>query len=272
MQKMNLEQLKKVELDILIEIDRFCREHGIKYSLGGGTLLGAVRHKGFIPWDDDIDLNMTRDNYDRFIALFSREKGRYRVITYQNNPQYKYLFAKVVDTNTILVEDHNFPVDDLGVFVDIFPIDSLDDTKDEAIAKLKKIKFRRFLCVAASWKHFYINHNKNILRQIPRFAFFLLSRLVDVRKINEWIESVFPFDETKAYWGCVCGSYEEREVMKREVFTQYIEMEFEGHAFMGIKEYDTYLSNLYHHYMEIPPKEKRVAHHTFKAYEIGHTI
>lgn len=267
MHELNIEELKKTELDIAIYVDDFCRKNGIQYSLGGGTLLGAVRHKGFIPWDDDIDLNMTRDNYERFIDLFSRENGRYRLVTYKTNPQYKYLFAKVVDTQTCLIEDHNFPVEEMGVFVDIFPIDSLADTKEAAAEKLKKVKFKRFLCVAACWKHFYINHNRNTIRQLPRFAFFLLSRFINVQKANEWIEQQFPFDESKKYWGCVCGSYEEREIMEREVFTQYIDMEFEGHKFMGIKNYDIYLSNLYHDYMKLPPKEKQVAHHTFVAYE-----
>lgn len=267
MQELNLEQLKNLELNILIKIDNFCRKNEIDYSLGGGTLLGAVRHKGFIPWDDDIDINMTRDNYERFLDLFSRESGRYRLVSYRTNPQYKYLFAKVVDTQTQLVEDHNFPVEELGVFVDIFPIDSLADTREAAAAKLKKVKFKRFLCVAACWKHFYINHNRDMIRQLPRFIFFLLSRSIDVQKVNEWIEQQFPFDETKKYWGCVCGSYEEREIMEQEVFTQYVDMEFEGHRFMGIKNYDIYLSSLYHDYMKLPPKEKQVAHHTFVAYE-----
>jgi lipopolysaccharide cholinephosphotransferase len=145
MQELSIERLKETELDIFIEIDRFCRKNEIQYSLAGGTLLGAVRHKGFIPWDD-IDLMMTRENYDRFISLFSKEAGRYRVITYQNNPQYKYLFAKVVDSQTKVVEEHYFPVDDLGVFVDIFPIDALGNTIGEAKQKLKKAKFKRFLC------------------------------------------------------------------------------------------------------------------------------
>ena len=266
MQELNLEQLKKVEFNILLEIDRFCREHGIRYSLAGGTLLGAVRHKGFIPWDDDIDICMTRDQYDRFISLFSQETGRYRVITYKNNPQYKYLFAKVVDTHTKLVEDHNFPVDGMGVFVDIFPIDVLGDTREEAAQILKKVKLKRFLCVAASWKHFYINHNRSVFRQLPRLAFFLISRGINVSKMNAWIDAQFPFDESKAYWGCVCGSYEEREIMEREVFTHYMELEFEGHQFMVFQEYDTYLRCLYHDYMKLPPKEKQIAHHTFNAY------
>ena len=106
MHELTLEELKKTELDIAIYIDTFCRKNNIEYSLIGGSLLGAVRHKGFIPWDDDIDLNMTRDNYEHFIELFSKENGRYRLVTYKTNPQYKYLFAKVVDTQTHLIENH----------------------------------------------------------------------------------------------------------------------------------------------------------------------
>lgn len=266
MHELTLEELKKTELDIAIYIDTFCRKNNIEYSLIGGSLLGAVRHKGFIPWDDDIDLNMTRDNYEHFIELFSKENGRYRLITYKTNPQYKYLFAKVVDTQTHLIENHNFPVEEMGVFVDVFPVDSLADTRDAAAKKLKNVKLKRFLCVAACWKHFYINHDRNMIRQIPRFVFFLLSRFIDVQKANEWIEQQFPFDETKKYWGCVCGSYEEREIMEREVFTSYMDVEFENHTFRAIKNYDIFLSSIYHDYMKLPPRDKQVAHHTFSAY------
>lgn len=267
MHELTLNELKKIELNIAIYIDDFCRKNNIEYSLGGGSLLGAVRHKGFIPWDDDIDLNMTRDQYERFSLLFQEETGPYRLITYKNDPQYKYLFAKVVDTRTQLIEDHNFPVDDMGVFVDIFPIDSLGDTETVAIANLKKVKFKRFLCVAACWKHFYINRNRSLLRQLPRLVFFVLSRFIDVKKINAWIENQFPFNMEKKYWGCVCGSYEEREVMEQKVFTEYMDIEFEGHSLRGIRNYDMYLSNLYGNYMKLPPKNKQVAHHTFIAYE-----
>ena len=267
MKELTLEQIKKRELDILIEIDRFCRQNGIRYSLCGGALIGAVRHKGFIPWDDDIDLNMTRDQFNRFVELFSKEQGRYRLITHRNNPQYNYLFAKVVDTNTCLIEDHNFPIDDLGIFVDIFPVDPLGETKEIAEAKVKKIKFKRFLCVAACWKKFYINRSRSLLRQIPRFLFYILSRFIDVHKTNVWMESQFPFEENKAYWGCFSGSYEEREIMEKDVFNQHIDMEFEGHQFMVMRKYDTFLKNIYNNYMELPPEEKRVAHHTFRVYD-----
>ena len=267
MQKLSIEQLKKNELDILIEIDRFCREHEIQYSLAGGTLLGAVRHKGFIPWDDDIDLMMTREQYEKFITLFSKETGRYRVITYQNNPQYNYMYAKVVDSQTKVVEDYNFPVDELGVFVDIFPVDSIGNTVQEAKQKLKKVKFKKFLCVASCWEHFYINSNRSLLRQIPRFCFFLMSRFINVRNTNKQIEKYFSFDEKMEYWGCVCGAYEEREILKKDIFTEYADLEFEGFQFMSIRDYDSYLSSLYHDYMKLPPKDKQAVHHTFVAYK-----
>jgi len=104
--ELDIEALKKVELDILSFIHDFCEKNDIKYSLCGGTLLGAVRHKGFIPWDDDIDIFMLRDQYEKFISLMeNNDDDTFKLITYKNSKNYNLLFAKVVDKRTILIED-----------------------------------------------------------------------------------------------------------------------------------------------------------------------
>ena len=266
MKKIELEEIKKIELEILIHFDEFCKEHDIKYSLTGGTLLGAIRHKGFIPWDDDIDIMMNRDQYEKFIKLYSNEGNRYKLITRHNSKKYNYMFSKVVDTNTTLIEDHNYKVKDMGVFIDIFPIDTLGNSYEEAHKKLKKIKYNFYLAVASNWRHYYINKSKGFLRQIPRFIFFILSRFINGNKKYDKIESLFPFDNNAKYFGCACGVYAYKEIMSSDIFKDYIEVEFEGRKFMSIEKYDDYLKGIYNNYMELPPVEMRVTHHTFDAF------
>ena len=125
-----LEELHQIELDMLKEIDRICRRENIQYYLAGGTLLGAVRHKGFIPWDDDIDIAMARDEYERFLKVMKKERHPYlKIFAMEFDKEYQYTFAKVVDTRTRLIEEIGKDLPDMGVFIDIFPIDGLGNDR-----------------------------------------------------------------------------------------------------------------------------------------------
>ncbi|MCQ2506877.1 MAG: LicD family protein [Lachnospiraceae bacterium] len=266
--ELGLDEIKKSELETMKYIDLFCRKHGITYSLAGGSLLGAVRHKGFIPWDDDIDVLMMRNQYDKFVELWQNEKhDGYKLIHYKKTENYNYFFCKIVDLNTVLIENHTKPVEDMGVFVDIFPIDALGDEADEAKASFNSVNFKKYLAVANAWKHFYYNRNKSWLRQIPRFVFYCMSRCVNARKINERLEKRFPYRDNANYYGYLCGTYGLKEVMPREVFEKYSSLEFEGCDFMVLENYHRYLEALYGDYMKLPPVEKRITHHDFTAYK-----
>ena len=126
---MTLNDIKKVSLDILISIHEYCKANGIKYSLGYGTMLGAVRHKGFIPWDDDIDILMMREDYDRFLSGYKDSK--FEVIDHKREKKYILPYAKVVDKNTVLFNSW-MPDLKLGVSVDVFPVDYVGKDMDEA--------------------------------------------------------------------------------------------------------------------------------------------
>ena len=127
------EELKAIQLDLLQKTADFCKENGIRYYLCGGTLLGAIRHKGYIPWDDDIDISMPRPDYDRFISMFNKPENDYQVIDMSNNKKYGLPFAKVHDTRTF-VDELQYTKDQFGVYIDIFPIDGVGE--DEQVLRI----------------------------------------------------------------------------------------------------------------------------------------
>ncbi len=182
--EITLEEMKGIELNILKQIHELCISQGFRYFLIGGTLLGAVRHKGFIPWDDDIDIGMPRSDYERFIEYCSSNEVPFKLVCNKTDPNYGYLFAKAVDRNTVLIEENaNKDGAELGIYVDIFPIDGLGNTFDEAINSLNKTRFNRELLVAANWKKFFRSKTRPIYQEPIRLAFFLMSRMCSFKKL-----------------------------------------------------------------------------------------
>ena len=269
MKEISLDELKKIELEILVEIDKICREQNIRYSLCGGTLLGAIRHGGFIPWDDDIDIFMPRPDYNRFLEYCIQNSTTFSLLCNKTDSRYGYMFAKAMAKNTVIKEENNNPQNiDMGVYVDVFPIDGLADTPKDAEKAFGKSRFKRELLVARNWKKFFRSKTRKWYYEPIRFAFFILSRFANASSLIKSIEKTYPeelFEKTK-YSACVFGSYRSKEIAEKEVFTELTDIKFEGKTFMAIKNYDKYLSNIYGDYMKLPPKEKQVSHHMFEAY------
>ena len=270
MKELTLKEIQAIELKLLLIFDAICKENDLRYSLGGGSLLGAVRHKGFIPWDDDIDVMMPRPDYEQFLHICKTQTTDFKLITYDTVREYNGLFAKIWDPKTVIRDDVMQLDYHVGVNIDVFPIEGLGESKKEALKIFKKTAWNRELLNAALWKKFFRSKTHSILVEPVRFVMFVLSRFANpkklLRKVDE--ENLKHQFEGSVYAGCVCGSYREQEIMRTDTFEHYIEMEFEGEKLKAIENYEDYLEKHYGDYMKLPPIEKRQTHHTYKAFSI----
>lgn len=269
-ERTNLETLKHHLLDMLISLDAFCRENNIRYYLSGGTLLGAVRHKGFIPWDDDIDVNMPRPDCERLQKLSGGKIGSYILVPPNADSAYPSNFWRIYDFSIIIESNMGGTSSKLvyqPAFLDIFPIEGLPATEKETIAHFRAMYFSKKMLNCMNGSLF---HGKTLPARIFHFvgrpiacAFGRKTWIGNIQKVAKSI----PFDSSD-YIGVVTTNIhsEEERVLKAEYLPQ-IDVEFEGHVFKGPAGYHAYLSQLYgDDYMQLPPIEKRKSHHGFNLY------
>lgn len=247
-------EVKEIQLDILRKIHRFCISRGLRYSLGGGTLLGAVRHKGYIPWDDDVDIMLPRPDYIILINEFHDE-----CLTVQNlhtDNHYYLLLTKIYDNRTAYMQNGYMG----GVFIDVFPIDGLPEESEAKEYLKKQNAIKEQIWRATKTYQFsenrFLNFIKYVLRQVV-YGFPNRNKLIQE---YEALYSQYDFD-TSPFAGAITGPYGMKEFMGASVFKEYISLPFEGHDFYCIKEYDAYLTKHYGDYMQLPPKEQQVPHH-----------
>ncbi len=257
MREISPNEMKKIELDILIEIDKFCRDNNLKYYLNSGTLLGAVRHKGFIPWDDDIDITMPRVDYEKFFLLFPEKckNPNLKIISYRDRSSI-YPFLKVVNNKTIVIEKTIDPKYQTGVWVDIFPIDGLDSS--DAVFSFNDQIRRKYLYLAANPDYATTEVRRYIKKIIKLFnrnreSLYELAERLD-RKASE-----IPIEEGRDI-GLIVWSYSSNERMPYQ-FLESTNLEFEGYFFMAPKLWDCYLKRIYGDYMKLPPKKQRIPHY-----------
>lgn len=261
----SLEEQKMLLLEIMDEVDRFCRMNEINYFLLGGSLIGAVRHKGFIPWDDDIDIGMLREDYNKFVTKFPYHNNkRYKLLSLETDNKYSYPFGKVIDTKTQLNEaiDHS---DDLGIYVDVFPIDNcLSDYKETCKFLKRVIKYRwiRNAKIIQIGRRTII---KNIVLILAKAITVTISR----RQISEKISKIAQKfkDSNSKYVGQLSGNvYGIKEIWLRDWLKELIPVEFEGRFYFIPKEYHSVLTATFGNYMQLPPEEKRISHHDFEVF------
>lgn len=252
-------ELKTIQVDILCDVAAFCEKNGLRYFLAYGTLLGAVRHKGYIPWDDDIDIHMPRPDYERFLQTYSSDNNI--AVSHENCPAYRVAFAKVYRKGTTIREFH-FKQDVFGVYIDIFPLDGFENKalahKCGELRRYIHVKSSVFLPQMTLMRRLRLAATKFIL--LPFGLPFMLRRIKKIATRRE-------YDSSSLVFSSYCR-YAEREIFDREIFDNYTKVRFEGLEFRAPLDCDTYLRTLYGDYMTLPPADKQVSHHNSQAYWI----
>ena len=259
---MTQSEIRECQLNVMTLVHDFCIANNIRYSLCGGTMLGAVRHKGFIPWDDDVDFFMPRPDYDRFLELFPQlsAQSNLRIINYWNHEEVAQKYSKIFAGNTIVIES-GFA--DNGVGMDLFPIDGAPDTLEDIKKFNKEIGNCRMGCA----KKVYIRQ-KDCLRKLKWYVLYKITpKSVKKRIIKEFdlMHKRYNF-ETSYNAGILIDRYKEKSIMPAIYFKEFIDVSFEGRIFKGLKYYHEYLTHTYGDYMQLPPEDKRKPDHTYKSY------
>jgi licD1 protein len=241
--KLTLDESKKMQIEMLSEFDRICRANNITYFLAYGTLLGAVRHKGYIPWDDDIDLMVPRPEMAKLDNAF--KDCRYKYATVDNTKNYEYPFSRLLDTRTY----HKYgKKKHYGLFIDIYPIDGIpSDGKGQEMYRKSILRYR-------NPRIFLIRLRNYIWRHIPMDIVPLIKFFT--KKHREAISS-FDYDSAKM----VTVFDPHAIVIDKECFSQKSELEFEGQMYYVPKGWDNILTHWYGDYMQLPPEDKRHPYH-----------
>ncbi|MCI9250379.1 MAG: LicD family protein [Lachnospiraceae bacterium] len=264
----SITEQKTIMLEILKAVDLFCNERGLKYFLAYGTLLGAVRHKGFIPWDDDIDLIMLREDYEEFLCEFNRNrKDALMAVSYRNVKGYYMSQAKVIDRRTSLYEKVKRPIE-LGVFIDIFPIDKMPNDYETAVRFIEKAKFYRNLLLIKNisvTKETRLRKKAGrldpILYRIAQGLLFPCSRKWLIEKQAEYAQRYRSLEKTDYYGSVEACVYGKKEILHKADISQTTDVLFEGEYFKAPAGYHNILKGLYGDYMTPPKKEDQVAPH-----------
>ena len=245
---------KQLELKILLYVADFCERNHIRYSLSDGTLLGAVRHHGFIPWDDDIDICMPRPDLERFIEIF--DGGDDYEVLGPEDPKARYFFAKVFNIHTVKIEQNRENYNDLGgVDIDIFPVDGTSDSIEEyqnLYRSITRMYYRQTLVASGlkgSWKHFLQTAGFRLLYGNSQR---IIQNAIKLCKKYDFDNSNFVafYDQFSPGWRITDSLYKES-----------VMLDFEGHKFRAMKGYDKVLHMQYGDYMTPPPENERVTHH-----------
>ena len=263
----DIREIQQMELGIMEYIHEICQKIGVKYFLAYGSLIGAVRHKGFIPWDDDMDICMLREDYEKLQDyLISNPDERYEVMSYKNNLNYVYPFMKVQDNHTYLLEEDVRIDSNMGIYVDIFPVDGYENDANFKNKMTKLIKKRQLSCYTFKG----ITNTKSVLNSLIRYISVIIFYFTNTNKYVAQIEELAKSRKVSDYEEVDYLIYKDmnKPVWRREWLEQVTTGTFEGKKFTIPKKYHEILTSDYGDYMQLPPVEQRVSHHDFKLWKI----
>lgn len=250
----DIKKLHERILNILLEFDKVCKEHNLRYCICGGTMIGAVRHGGFIPWDDDLDVSMPRDSYEKLIRHSKEWLPEYlEFVCAENDPKYPLPFGKIQDARTTLIErSHLYYLG--GCYIDIFPFDAYP--KSSLKRRLQCMKYHYLKqCLYLVHRDPY-KHGHGVSSWMPR----IVRKLYTMEGLQRRIRKVLTkYDyATAPYAASYTDGY--KKILPKYIIDEYTTYNFEGHPVQGIKHYDPYLKCMYGDYMTVPPEEDRWQH------------
>ncbi len=260
--ELSLQEIKAVTFEILMHFDDFCQQHNIRFFLSNGTLLGAVKYGGFIPWDDDIDVMVPREDYDRLLQLYPDDE-RFRLFSPERNADFRYPFAKLCDMTT-RKEEHN--IDNgvtLGLDIDIFPIDRCTEHMLKK-SVLMRLRLAQIGCVLSKFRD---ASDKPFAKRLV----IAYCRRRGYAHFQKRLQAIVKREgrHGNTHAGCLMWPiYGEREIMAASVFEGDTAVTFEGMALAAPVGYDMYLRRLYGDYEQDPPLDKQKTHHHYKAYRL----
>lgn len=252
--KISLEEQKRIQLEMLIEFDEICKKNDIKYSLSYGTLLGAIRHKGFIPWDDDVDIMMPMEEIEKLKKIFSSDNMLFCDI--DTVKHYAYHFPRIAHKSTY---SHDGMIGkSYGVCIDIYPVSLIprsQDKQDAFFEEGKKLLERRLLLIR--WRRL-------IIKFLPIYNIPFYNKAI--RKYRDFMFSYK--DNSDSLFFIFSGPITQKNIciFSKDLFSSLTEVEFEKNFFSAISDWDLFLSQSYGNYMQLPPVEKRVPYHGHPCY------
>lgn len=267
--ELEMKEIQHISLEILDIIVELCEKLNLRYFLFYGTLIGAVRHKGYIPWDDDLDIMMPRKDHDILMEYLRQHIFDYKnieVFNYEINKDYPYMITRISDNRYKIIMENEEDYG-MGVFIDIYPFDGLGNTKEEALKYGTKGDILSSLCYQATRKRYAIETTSSTLRKFLKFPIFFFSKLCGKDIFQNRLQKlarVKSYDESE-YVGCVVWlSGGEKDIFPRKWFDDYEMMKFGEKVYRVPKEYNNVLRHIYGDYMKLPPVEDRVGHHNYK--------
>lgn len=271
MRKLEMPQIQKISLEILRQVAEICEKENLRYYLFYGTLIGAVRHHGFIPWDDDLDIMMPREDHDKLLHYLTNHASEYpnlRFFTPHSCPKYPYMISRISDDRYPIVMDNEESYG-MGVFIDIYPFDGLGNSKKEALRYGNKGDRLSSLCFQASRKRIdfrVTSSGTSTFRQFLKVPVWCLAKIIGLKRLQKKLASMAykkPYDKSK-YVGCVVWlSGGIKDMFMRKWLDEYIVVPFEQYKFRIPKDYDKVLRQTYGDYMQLPPADQRVGHHFY---------